>query len=186
MRARFTTTLGMIVRDDRFEEDLGVISGILIHPDNGIVEGFFVENVGFFQHATLFLSAMDIVHFGSRIRIKNADSLAPVEDLIRVQRVLEEGRTILGQRMMTQSGQYLGRCKDVQFETKTFQTEWYFPKKFLRWGVPVPRSAILEVKQDVIVVRDLILPVSDSDTAAESLLRPLETLVSPPVSRVRE
>ena len=144
----------MPVVDEGSEELIGHIHNLLIHPDLGRVEGFFVQLPGFFSGEQLFLSSLDIRHWGTRIRIHSLDTLAPLHEHVRLQSLFEEGRAFLGQRIVTESGATLGRCADVQFETKTFRMEWLFPRAFFRLGRPIPVSAIIEVRTDAILVRD--------------------------------
>lgn len=144
----------MPVASEDTQESLGSLSDICIHPDTGVVEGFFVRTPSIFGGEDLFLATADIRHWGTRIRVVNGDVLGAIEDRVRLTTLLSEGRMILGARMITKSGQRLGRCRDVQFETKTFRLEWLFPRTFFRWGIPVPLTSIVEVKREAIVVRD--------------------------------
>lgn len=154
MHVRFTMTVGIPVVDEDPGEELGRIRGILIHPDTGKVEGFFVGQQGLLQSADLFLASEDIRRWGLRIVVRGAHVLSPVEERIRLQPVLEEGRTLLGQRILTDTGRALGRCGDVQFSTELFVTEWIWPRKLWKWGTPFPLSQVLEVRKDAIIVRD--------------------------------
>jgi len=132
----------------------GQITGIFLNPDTGVVEGFFTGATGMFGGQELFLAAQDIRHWGTRVRILSEDMLSPLEERVRLEEMAQEHRPVLGQLIVTKSGTRLGRCRDVQFETKTFRLEWLFPRGWLRWGIPVPASAIIEVKREAIIVRD--------------------------------
>ena len=143
--------MGLPVIEDGGDSVLGVVSGILIHPDTGKVEGFFVARMG---TEPLFVSSMDILRWGTRIYVRSADVLAPPHDRIRLQSLLEDERTVLEQRIFTESGMSLGRCKDVQFNTDSMHIEWIFPRKFFRWGVALSVAEIIEVRQKGIVVKD--------------------------------
>lgn len=183
MRVRFTTLLGMPVTDDRLEEDLGAVCGILIRPDEGVVEGFFVGVSGFLSRQELFLPTSAILHVGTRIRVSHGDVLSPPAELIRLSSLLNDPRTILGQKMLTESGRSLGRCMDIQCETTTFRIEWLFPRKWFTWKRPIPITSILEVREDAIVIRDQSLT---EKTPEESPVLPtLEPLVTPAASRIR-
>lgn len=185
MHVRFSTTIGMPVTDDMTEEVVGTLSGILIHPDMAKVEGFFVNIHQFLRSEQLFLAVGDILHFGNRVRVRSEDVLAPVEERLRLRALLDDGRTLLGQRIITESGRTVGRCSDIQFETKTFQLEWLFPRRFFRWQRPIPRSNIVQVRLDAIVVRDLVLPATV--TPAEVVLKTLDPLATgTPASRVAQ
>lgn len=143
--------------DEHTQEPCAVVSGILIHPDRGLVEGFFVHTPAFFGSEMLFLQTMDIRHWGTHIRIESSDLLIPTEDVIRLAELLQENRPVLGQRMISEEGRTLGTCRDVQFDTQHFQIEWLFPKQWMRWQPAIPASSIVEVRTDVIVVRHATL-----------------------------
>ncbi len=152
---------------------LGTVSGILIHPDTGVIEGVFVHAPGFFSHEDLFLGVVDILHWGMRITVRSADVLSPLEDRVRLQPLLAGDRPILGQRMMTESGMVLGRCRDVQFSTKDFRLEWLFPKRFFQWKIPVPASQILEVRRDVVVIKEATPTEKENAPDVLSLVPPM-------------
>ena len=153
MRARYTRSLGLPVLEEETGDVLGVLSGMVLQPDTGVVEGFFVRMHGWSANQQ-FLIAHDILHWGTRITVRSSDVLSTVDDLVRVQSILAQKRPILGQTIVTESGRTLGRCADVQFATGSFCLEWLFPRRWFRWGVPIPASQILEVKPDAIVVKD--------------------------------
>ena len=173
MRARYTRSIGLPVQDEETGETLGDISGILIHPDTGAIEGFFVRVHGFLGRTDLFLMHLDILHWGLRITVRSRDVLTSVDDLIRLRPILEGRRTVLGQTMVTEGGQTLGRCADVQFSTKQFRLEWLFPKRFFRWGVPVAASNIVEVRADAIVLKDAVLPLKEKAEGGITLIPPV-------------
>lgn len=143
----------MPVLDSETGELLGTVANILIHPDTGKVEGFFVRIPGLFAEQ-LFLGSDDIRHWGTRITVRGHDALSPVDDRVRLQPLLDGHRPVLGQKILTESGASIGRCRDVQFSTVDFRLEWLFPRKFFRWSLPVPVSQILEVKPEAIVIKD--------------------------------
>ncbi|TSC58264.1 MAG: hypothetical protein Greene041619_695 [Candidatus Peregrinibacteria bacterium Greene0416_19] len=131
----------------------GALAGILIHPDSGKIEGFFLQHTGG-RSEQLFLSTLDIRRWTNRVVIRSVDVLSPVEERIRLQPLLQEGRPVIGQRMRTESGRSLGRCSDIQFDTSHYLLEWLFPRKFFRWDVPMPVSQVVEVRKDAIIMRD--------------------------------
>ena len=169
MRARYTRSLGLPVLDEETGEIVGTLSGMVLHPDTGAVEGFFVRTPGVFWHEELFLPSADILHWGLRVTVRHRDVLSPIDDLVRLRTILDGHRPILGQRMVTESGRTLGRCCDVQFSTNDFRLEWLFPRRFLRTGIPVPASQILEVTPEAIILRDTLLPSKEAQEAVPLL-----------------
>ncbi len=161
MQVRYTRSIGLPVIEEDTGEALGSIAGALLNPDTGAVEGFFVRGSGFFSPGSPFLLTADILHWGIRVTVRDRDSLSSIDDLVRLRALLESGRPMLGQRIVTESGRPLGRCEDVQFTTKDFRLQWIFPRRFWRRGVALPASQILEVRRDAIVVRDSVVPAAE-------------------------
>lgn len=163
MHVRFSTCKGTAVVEEGTEEGIGILSDILIHPDKGTVEGFFVQasGIGFGEEA--FLLSSDIVHWGVSVRVRDRAVLGDITDIVRLQDILRQRRPVLGQRIRTESGRTLGRCLDVQFNTERFVLEWLFPKKWFWWGVALPVSDIVEVKEDAIIVREGIASVPEKE-----------------------
>ncbi len=170
MHIRFNHCIGYPIVEEGGDQVLGTISGVLIEPDTGKIEGFFVHTAGLLGNETLLCSTIDIVRWGTRVYVNSRESLAPPEDRIRLQTLLNDPRTVLGQRIQTESGTRLGRCKDVQFNTSSMHIEWIFPRKWFRWGVALPVSDIIEIRPDTIVVRDLF--AKDAVQVEEELSAP--------------
>ena len=162
---------GTPVTDEQSQQTLGLLSGILPEPDTGAIVGFFVATRGFGH--PLFLQSSDILSWGTRVHVRDADRLAPAGELIRVAKIIEYGRPVLGQRIVAKSGAVLGTCSDVQFDTRHFQLEWLFPKRFFLERLPIPASDILEVTKYEIVVRDPLKPKPLADAIGEEAVKVL-------------
>ena len=181
MHIRFSNAKGLPVLDDTSDEHIANISSILLEPDKGTVEGFFVSIPCFLSSDVLFLSTFDIIHWGAHVRVSHADVLSPLEERVRLWELAEQGRTILGQKIVSEAGKIIGTCRDVQFNTKTFTLEWIFPRRLLHWGIPIPASAIIEVKPEAVIVRERSA-MSEEPTMRETVLAPLEELKKTPTA----
>ncbi len=184
MNVRFSSCIGTEVLDEATDETAGLVSGILIHPDTGRIEGFFVRP----QHASHeehFLSSVDILRWGMHVAIRHADMIGPVEDNIRLESLLKDSRRVLGQAIRTDRGRRLGTCADVQFNTETMRIEWLFPRKWWRWNMPLPITDVLEIRPEAIVVRDVQV-AEPQESSAPGPAEVLEALkeISPAPERV--
>jgi sporulation protein YlmC with PRC-barrel domain len=163
MRVRFSTCIGMYVVCDSVDEVLGQLKQILLHPDTGKVEGFFVTQAPM-DEGTPFLAADDIVRWGTQVHVRDPDAVYPIEERIRLAHLLSDPRTVLGQQIRTEGGRNLGVCRDVQFNTDSMRSEWLFPRRFWRWGIPVAMSDVIEVTPQAVIVRDLPVPAPVEET----------------------
>lgn len=176
--------LGLPVSAEDTGDTLGELGGIAIHPDTGKVEGFYVTlPVGFFSTEALFLSSSDILHWGTQVTVRKRSVLSPPEDFLRLQALFEDERSFLEQKIKTESGKYIGRCMDVQFDTDHFVVEWIFPRRLFQWGIALPVSEIVEVKTEAIIVRDPT-PAPETVETAKQESAPLIPSISETVSRV--
>lgn len=179
MHLRFSSILGYEVGDEETGEVLGKVRGILVHPDTGKVEGFFVRTRGMFS-VPLFLASMDIRRWGSRIHVRHHDVLVPIGEHIRLQSLLEEKRPVLGQLIRTERGKTLGHCRDLEFDTEQSILLRLYLRRFFREAPPIPASDILEVRRDAIIVRDPKRPQPAKEpTAAEVATAVIESLQEP-------
>lgn len=184
MHVRFSTVAGLPVVEESDEDEVASVSGMLIHPDQAKIEGFFVRVPGFLHSQELFLSVMDILHWGARVRVRSVEVLAPLDELVRVQDLVEQKRPVLGQKIVTENGTSLGTCRDVQFDTISFYTEYLFPRRLGRWGTAIPVMSIVIIKPEAIIVRDAVtIPEVETGPSVLTTLDPLGT--SSPASQRR-
>ncbi|OGJ60272.1 hypothetical protein A2635_00345 [Candidatus Peribacteria bacterium RIFCSPHIGHO2_01_FULL_51_9] len=187
MHVRFSTCKGTAVVEEGTEEGIGILSGILIHPDKATIEGFFVQPLGIGLGKEPFLLSSDIIHWGVSIRVRDRAVLGDIADIVRLQDILQQRRPILGQRIRTEAGRMVGWCRDIQFNTERFMLEWLFPKKWFWWGVALPASDIFEVKEEAIIVRDSVAAVPEEkrkrvSTVVEKIEEIVEAGVAEPTT----
>src|SRR5438045_32443 len=104
MQVRFEMSLGLPIAVEDSAELVGLLEGILIHPDTAKVEGFFVAvPSGFLSSQTRFLSSYDIIRWTTHVVVRSRDVLCDTDDVIRLQPLMADPRTILGQRIQTES-----------------------------------------------------------------------------------
>lgn len=152
----------MPVQDDETQEIIGFLTNPLINPDTGRILGFFVS-CGAVRGGHSFLSTMDICTMGTAVHVRTIDKLSPPGELIRMRKHFDDPRTFLGQPVRVRgSRRTLGRCADIQFDTRHFAIEWLFPRGFLFFAQPVAATDIEEVTADTIWIEDPLKPVKES------------------------
>jgi uncharacterized protein YrrD len=156
MHVRFSMIRGLPVISEDDEETQGFLGDVLIHPDTGALEGFFVYRyslLGGMQE--LFLSSHDIHSVGTVVRISSADMMGDPQDVLRLGILLEDPRTVMGQKILTEKeGTYLGRLSDIQFDTRRMHMEWMFPKKWWLTCTPIPVGEIVRIEPHAIIVKE--------------------------------
>ncbi len=156
-----TASAPVLAADTR--EELGFVSGVLLHPDRGVVEGFFVQVPEFVHAQTHFVHSCDVLDVGPPLLIRSNDALGDPQEVLRVQQVLSDPRTVLGQPMLTEDGQRLGRCADAQVDAATLSLTWLFPKRWFRWGAPVAAADIVRITPQAILVKSRLRPIIEAE-----------------------
>lgn len=165
MQVRFSTCRGAELVEEPTGEVVGFVFKPLIEPDRGQVLGFFIVTVVPITEGKIaYVSAMDVLHIGSRIEIRDVQCICNPDDIVRLGPILQDARPVLGQRIRTESGLSLGRCVDIQFDTETMHVSWLFPRKWFRWQEAIPISTVLEVRKDAILVQDTQQPIKSDLT----------------------
>ncbi len=171
-------TRGTPVVDEETSEEIGRINGIVLDPDTGKVEGFAVRLPGF-PAPVHYLSSLDVVRWGTKAWIRDPGAVAPLEELLRLKATADSPRRILGQSIRTESGRDLGTCADVQFDTLHFATEWLFPRRWWRWGLAIPVTQVLEVRDDAVIVRETAAPVPEAPSVLPEVPETVKQILDP-------
>lgn len=187
MHVRFSMVRGTPVVDEQTQQPLGMLEGVLVHPDTGAVLGFFVYGIGYLEGQQLFLASSDILSWGTRVHIRSEDRLSPPDELVRLQSLLQSPRTVLGQKIIIKKTRVVvGTCVDIQFDTRHFQIEWLFPKKWFVERRAVAASDIVEITNAAILISEPLRPRRElAKELAEAPVKILEEVVAPPVPSTR-
>lgn len=107
---------------------LGMISGIIVHPDTGMVEAFWVKPATIPLRAAV-LKVSDILELKKNFYIKSDKVLAEASDLIRISEILQDGRRFLGSPVVSETGGSYGKCENIAFETDNYALKQIHTRK---------------------------------------------------------
>lgn len=104
---------------------LAVIQDVVIHPDTGKIEAFWVKPLTVpIRHGILL--ADDIVAWKKNLYIKDERVIAEPEDVIRVSDILSRRTYFIGNKVKGESGKVYGRVFDLDFDDKTLYLRYLF------------------------------------------------------------
>lgn len=146
---------------------LALISGIIINPDTGMVEAFWVKPATL-PIGNAILKVSDILEFKKNIYIKSDQILAEANDIIRINEILEEGRFFLGNNVQNEAGKSYGRCKNLTFDTKMYALKQIHTKKSIL-GLIILDQRIFSYENIVEVLPDKII-INDDSSKKESVM----------------
>jgi len=153
---------------------IGFVSDIIIDPFTGAVAGISL-NKKFSQ----VIPALDIRKLGNPTIISTIDAVSEPEDIIKIKQILEYGAKILGNKVFTKSGFYLGKVYDFAVNINAMAlTKIAVAKSILglvRFNeVLLPHTEIVEIKPEKIIVRS-ITAIKKSHAISEKELQKIKT-----------
>ncbi len=110
------------------------------------------------------------------IIVDSEESLMDPSDLVRLEEVLEMNFSVIGKRLVTQSGKKLGHVEDYAIDDTTFKIEKIYArptalKTFSINDYIINRRQIASVNHDEIVVKDAV--VKSGNRSRKPSLNPL-------------
>lgn len=146
---------------------LGTVSGIIVDPDSGIVEAFWVKPATLTVRNVI-LRTSDIVELKKNVYIKSDKVFALVEDVIRISEILNDGRVFLGSAVQNETGYSYGRCINLAFDSKTFVIKQIYSRRSIL-GLVTLDERIFSYNNIIRVLPEMIL-VNDDATKKEILM----------------
>lgn len=141
----------------------------IINTDKLKIEGFFCHDR--FNKQELILLSQDIRDMTSNGYIVNDhDVLSEPDDLVRLQEVIETRYSLIGKRVVTVSGEKVGKVSDYSTEMETMYIQKiYVSRSILKSlsgsSLGIERSQIQEVTDKKIIINDLLKTVPVGVTA---------------------
>jgi len=115
----FKSLVGAKILEYSSGQVLGLVSGVVIHPDTGVVEAFWVKPLTLPIKSAV-LKASDVLEFKKHLYIKDDRVLAQANDIIRINEILDDGREFLGANVVSETGAPYGKCTNLTFDTVTY------------------------------------------------------------------
>lgn len=145
----------------------------IINPNNLKIEGWFCEDIR--NKAKLILqpiSIREIIPEG--FIVDDIDELVPLDDLVRLQKIVDLHFSLVGKSVVTDTKRKLGKVSDYALKPESFIIQKLYisqsiVKDFSGGGRVVDRGQIVEITDSKIIVRDTLdkLPASSPVPLAE-------------------
>ncbi len=132
---------------------IGIITQIVIDPENGRILGFLVKT-GFFG-PPMALSIIDI-HFWDKdgIVTKKEENLVPVTEIIRIQKVVDRKINLINMPAKTETGKSLGIVEDFLIDTETASITKYYLRDILNRTRIIAADKVVKIDKEIIFVDD--------------------------------
>ena len=155
---------------------LAVVRDVIIDPSNGKIEGLWVKPLTV-PLSDAVIKTSDIIEWKKKIYIKDDSVIGESEDLIRISDILAMGTLVIGNRVESQEGEYLGDVYSLDFDSEKLKLRQIYTEKkilgFIRYQKRIfSFNSIIEIKKSVIVV-------DNKTTEKEKVIEPVLIKDSP-------
>ncbi len=138
---------------------VGQVYDFIIEPQVGRILAFLIKKKSIFGKVKI-LATEDIYNLEENtVVIEKADSITPPEEVVRAKQILQDKIKIIGNKVITESGTYLGKVEDFVFDSANY----ILVKLYVKTGIlqdifkgelVIPWDKIHSVTKDEIVVFD--------------------------------
>ena len=154
-------------------ELLAILRDVIIDPDTGKIEGFWVKPLTLPVKNAVILSD-SVLEWKKNVYIKDDREIAEAEDIIRISELLSRNTFFIGNSVVSESGQMLGRVNDLDFDTsKMYLRNIYSEKSLLGFFKHDQRTfsydSIIQVLPEYILVKD----TADKKVGVKDVAQPL-------------
>ena len=157
----------IVRQQDRFL--VGLIKDIIINPDTGKVEGFWLKSITN-PLGDKVLQTQDILEWKNNIYIHDEHIISDPNDLLRIVDVLERETFVVENHVIGESDISYGSVYDLDFETDIYQINNIYCHKTI-FGLFSHARSVFSYKNIVEILPEKIL-VKDDSTEKEIIIEP--------------
>ena len=138
---------------------LNRVLDLCVNTDNGKVVGFLMAPSG-----QTVIAPIDVIEWNDTLLIHDRDDIIPSAEIHQIATVRERNIRILGNKVVTKDGVYLGKVSNYAVHTKFLTLTKIISTKsilgLIRYGrLIIGSKDILEIKKDCVVVKNLVEPL---------------------------
>ncbi len=146
----YSETVGMPVLVEYYDSPLAYVRDVLIDPETG-------KAIAFLLPRKQIVSAIDVIDWGQGLVIHDESHITPLDEVLRAKVIYDQKIPILGQKVITEQKEYIGRVHDVSFDAAAFTLHQLFVSRgffIIRWFTTlIPASNIVKITRHHIIVK---------------------------------
>lgn len=158
--------IGLAVASEDELAKIGLITQIVVEPENGRLLGFLVAT-GFF--ATKALSIIDVKYWDPEGLVTGSEeNLVEPHEIVRLKKVLLDGINLMNMPAVTESGKILGSVENFLVDTETQTVAKYYLRDLLGNARVMSPDQVIKIEKKIIFCDDedkVGSPIIETQTA---------------------
>lgn len=144
---------------------VGVVSEVLIAPENGKLLGFLVKVPGFFAPQKA-LTVSDIKNWDPKGLVTDSfENIVDPDEIVRIKEVLDKKIILIGLKAKTQSGKNLGVVDNFLVDTETETVIKYYLKDLLGKSRIFTADKVIAIDKEILFSDDVNVPPTSAQGA---------------------
>lgn len=149
----YSESIGMPVVVEYYDRPLDFVHDFIIDPENGKIVAFLLSR-------NKIVSPLDVIDWGQGLSMSDESYITSIDEVLRAKIVREQRISIIGQRVITENNEYIGRAHDLSFNAATFTLHQLFVSRgffIIRWfQTIIPAANIVKITAKHIMVRSAV------------------------------
>lgn len=153
-------------------QTIGEVTNWVIDPDERKLSALVIKQAGMFGK-TRVVTTTDIIEYGPGIVvIKNQNAVISPDEVVGLPKLLKSRHRVMGERVETRSGRFIGLVEDVLFETTDSTLQKFYIKPTLlglvtRPDIIIGIDKVIQIEPRRVVVHDEVgEPTGSTRTAS--------------------
>lgn len=149
----YTQTIGIpVVTDSGYRA--GRVYDVILNTETGKIAGFLLGPSG-----RTVIAPVDVLSWNNALVVNDEDDILEIGEIHAVTEALKKRIPVMGNKVITKSGEYLGKVTDFVLHEKMFILTKIHVSKSVMGLFPydkkiIVHNDILEIKKDAIIVKD--------------------------------
>ncbi len=166
MKIYATSLIGRSIYSVHSGTIIGTIAGWLVTIKGLRMELLCVKTN---DNSTAYLLTNDIRSLGGKVIIDSESKLSEQDELVRHQELIISMFDLMGSKVVSASGQRIGSTKELEINPQDFYIHKIhirarYIKRLLNERLIIDRTDILEIKKDLVVVKDATIKTKQTAT----------------------
>ena len=148
----YSRIIGMPVFASDSSRPICSVQDLILDPLSGAVIAFVVGR-------GLIVTPSDVLSIKHSVLVRSNDDVLEASDVLRVQKVIDDGMGIMGKKVITSEGKVLGKIVDMTIDDKALILNKIYTARVILGLLQhdsriIPAKNIVEVRADSVVVKD--------------------------------
>ena len=154
MILRYTKIIGLPIFELRGQSRLGLVGDILIDQSGQKISGYLLQTpLLSFQKSRIALSVDIIETLKEVVIVKDEDAIISINEAVLAKKLYQKNYFGLGQRVVTETGLFLGKVYDYLVDNKTLGITKFYLRSLFKETI-IPAKNILSFEGQTIIVKD--------------------------------